>query len=72
VQGKGSVEMSVPALMLQPGTFEVTASIVDYSTTHTFDFLRNCTRFDVDLGHPRESGGPVVLGGAWGALVQGQ
>ena len=72
VQGKGSVEMSVPALMLQPGTFEVTASIVDYSTTHTFDFLRNCTRFDVDLGHPRESGGPVVLGGSWGGLKQGQ
>jgi len=68
VQGRGSVEMTVPALMLQPGTFEVTASIVDYSTTHTFDFLRNCTRFDVDLGHPRESGGPVALGGSWGNL----
>ena len=48
--GTGSVDMTVPALMLQPGTFEITASIVDYSTTHTFDFLRNCTRFDVDLG----------------------
>jgi ABC-type polysaccharide/polyol phosphate transport system ATPase subunit len=70
VEGKGSVDMTVPALMLQPGTFEVTASIVDYSTTHTFDFLRSCTRFDVDLGHPRESGGPVALGGWWGNLQQ--
>ncbi len=68
VTGTGSVDMTVPSLMLQPGTFEVTASIVDYSTTHTFDFLRNCTRFDVDLGSPRESGGPVALGGSWGNL----
>ncbi len=72
VEGKGSVDMTVPQLMLQPGTFEVTASIVDYSTTHTYDFLRNCTRFDVDLGEPRESGGPVALGGAWGNLRQGE
>jgi ABC-type polysaccharide/polyol phosphate transport system ATPase subunit len=66
--GTGSVDMTVPSLMLQPGTFEITASIVDYSTTHTFDFLRNCTRFDVDLGSPRESGGPVALGGSLGNL----
>ena len=71
VEGKGSVDMTVPNLMLQPGTFEITASIVDYSTTHTYDFLRNCTRFDVDLGTPRESGGPIALGGAWGNLRQG-
>ncbi len=70
VDGKGSVDMTVPALMLQPGAFEVTASIVDYSTTHTYDFLRNCSRFDVDFGRPRESGGPVALGGAWGNLHQ--
>ncbi len=71
VEGKGSVDMTVPSLMLQPGTFEITASIVDYSTTHTYDFLRNCTRFDVELGTPRESGGPIALGGAWGNLRQG-
>jgi ABC-2 type transport system ATP-binding protein len=71
INGTGSIDVTVPELMLQPGTFELTASIVDYSTTHTFDFLRNCTRFDVEIGHPRESGGPVALGASWGNLKQG-
>ena len=71
IEGTGSIDVTVPTLMLQPGTFELTASIVDYSTTHTYDFLRNCTRFDVEIGHPRESGGPVALGGSWGNLQSG-
>lgn len=70
LDGKGSIEMTVPNIMLQPGTFELTASIIDYSCMHTFDFLRNCLRFDVDRGTPRESGGPVALGGSWGNLQQ--
>lgn len=72
LEGGGSIDMRVPALALQPGSFEITASIVDYSTQHTYDFLRNCTRFDVDLGAPRESGGAVVLGGSWGNVQDGQ
>lgn len=69
IDGRGSVELTIPRLMLQPGTFDVLASIVDYTTTHTYDFLRHCYRFDtfVDAGAgvPRESGGIVALGGAW-------
>ncbi len=61
----GSVDLHVPRLMLQPGTYDVSASIVDYTTTHVYDYLRRGLRFDVEHGDPRESGGYVALGGTW-------
>jgi len=71
ISGTGSVDLVVSRLMLQPGTFDVLASLVDYTTTHTYDFLRHCYRFDVEAGEPRESGGIVALGGEWGNLRDG-
>jgi ABC-type polysaccharide/polyol phosphate transport system ATPase subunit len=61
----GTVDLHVPRLMLQPGTYDLSASIVDYTTTHVYDYLRRCLRFDVEHGDPRESGGYVALGGTW-------
>lgn len=68
ITGTGSVDLTVPRLALQGGTYDLNASIVDYTTTHVFDFLRGCGRFDVLDGTPRESGGIAVLGGTWGNL----
>ena len=68
ISGSGTIDLQIPRLMLQPGTFDVLASLVDYTTTHTYDFLRHCYRFDVEAGSPRESGGIVALGGEWGNL----
>jgi len=65
VTGEGTVELRIPRLMLQPGTYDLSASIVDYTTTHVYDYLRRCLRFDVENGEPRESGGYVALGGNW-------
>jgi ABC-2 type transport system ATP-binding protein len=65
IRGKGHVDLTVPSLMLQPGTYDLSASIVDYTTTHIYDYLRRCLRFDVEHGHPRESGGYLALGGRW-------
>ena len=72
IEGSGSIEFRIPRLMLLPGTFDISASIVDYSTIHVYDFHRHCYRFDVDHGTPRESGGVVSLGGSWGNLTKGQ
>jgi ABC-2 type transport system ATP-binding protein len=63
--GEGTVDLHVPNLMLQPGTYDLSASVVDYTTTHQYDYLRRCFRFDVEHGTPRESGGYVALGGQW-------
>ncbi len=69
IDGSGSIELTVPRLMLLPGTYDLHASIVDYTTQHTFDFVRRGYRFDVDHGSPRESGGIVSLGGSWQNLT---
>jgi ABC-2 type transport system ATP-binding protein len=65
IEGAGIVELRIPGLMLQPGTFDLLASVVDNTATHVYDFLRHCLRFDVLNGQPRESGGLVALGGTW-------
>ncbi|HEV2761263.1 MAG TPA: ABC transporter ATP-binding protein [Acidimicrobiales bacterium] len=65
IYGEGTVDLHVPHLMLQPGTYDLSASVVDYTTTHQYDYLRRCLRFDVEHGTPRESGGYVALGGKW-------
>jgi ABC-2 type transport system ATP-binding protein len=69
IEGRGYVDLQIPRLMLQPHTFDLIASIVDHTTTHTYDFLRHCYRFAVEPepGSPRESGGILALGGRWHA-----
>ncbi|GAB2685777.1 ABC transporter ATP-binding protein [Thalassiella azotivora] len=70
ISGTGHVDCRVPSLPLQPGTFDVIASVVDWTTQHVFDFLRHCYRFDVHLGQPRESGGIVAFGARWTDLEE--
>jgi ABC-type polysaccharide/polyol phosphate transport system ATPase subunit len=69
IEGQGHIDLEIPRLMLQPHTFDVIASIVDQTTTHTYDFLRHCYRFIVEPepGQARESGGILALGGRWRA-----
>jgi len=70
IEGRGYVDLVIPRLMLQPGTFELTASIVDYSMLHQFDFIKRFLRFDVEHGSIVESGGYLALGGTWGNLTE--
>jgi len=65
IEGSGSIDCRIPKVMLQPGTFAVSASVVDASTTHVFDYLRDAARFRVDRGTPFESGGYLALDGKW-------
>lgn len=65
LHGRGHVDFTVERLMLLQGTFDITASLYDYSLLHAFDFRHRALRFDVDPGVPRESHGVVSLGGEW-------
>ena len=65
IEGAGVVECRIPRVMLQPGRFQVMASIVDTSTTHVFDYLREAAWLTVDYGTPIESGGYLALDGRW-------
>lgn len=65
LEGEGHVDFHVERLLLLPGTYDLSASIVDHSCLHTFDFLKHAFRFDVEAGEPRETYGFVSLGGTW-------
>jgi ABC-2 type transport system ATP-binding protein len=69
IESTGTVDLTIPRLHLQEGTYDLHGSIVDYTATHTFDFVRNSFRFDVIPSTPRESGGIASLDGTWGNLV---
>ena len=66
ISGTGHVDLRVPHLMLLPGAYDISASLVDNDILHVFDFHLHALRFDVVPGNPHESfGGVVSLGGRW-------
>lgn len=68
LEGTGTIDLVIERLALQPGTFELSASVVDRSFAHVYDYHRRCIKLEVETGTPRESGGYVVLGGTWRGL----
>ena len=65
IEGSGEVVCRIPKLALQPGRFRVLASIVDSTTTHVFDYVREAAWVAVEFGDPVESGGYLALDGRW-------
>jgi ABC-2 type transport system ATP-binding protein len=66
IAGEGTVDLTVGALMLLPGTYDVTVSLMDHAAAHFFDCRQRALRFDVEPGKPHETfGGVVSLGGSW-------
>lgn len=65
IEGTGYIDLRLDRLMLQPGVFDLSASAVDHTCSHVYDFRKHALRFDVSPGSPRESGGLVALGGQW-------
>jgi ABC-2 type transport system ATP-binding protein len=65
VQGSGIIDLRVDRLMLVPGTYDLTVSMVNFTLTHTFDFRYRVLRFDVEAGDPYAEFGVVALDGTW-------
>ncbi len=65
IAGEVFVRFHVPRLMLLPGAYDVSASVVDRSLTTIYDFHRYCYPFFVETGPRRDSGGIVSLDGRW-------
>jgi ABC-type polysaccharide/polyol phosphate transport system ATPase subunit len=63
--GEGHVDLMIDNFPLLPGTYDITASVQDYSCLHDYDVRHRAFRFDVEQGEPRESTGFVTLGGHW-------
>lgn len=65
IEGTGRADCRISSIPLHPGTYTVTASIVDESATHTFDELREAAEFTVSSGPAQWSGGHVALPAHW-------
>lgn len=68
LEGKGSIDLHIPAIPLQPGTFYFNSSVVDESISHEYDQWAKAITFDVVVGTPRESGGLTTMNSRWGNL----
>ena len=65
LDGKGYIDVVIPALPLLPGTFNINTSVVDESLSHSFDQWVKAVRFEVIQGPARESGGVVAMSSKW-------
>lgn len=65
IDGHGVADLVVPALPLLPGTYDVSASLYDYTLAHPYDYRQHILRFDVDPGGSAEQHGVITLGGRW-------
>jgi ABC-2 type transport system ATP-binding protein len=65
IDGSGYVDLVIAPFPLLPGTYDLTASVSDFSCLHDYDVRHRAFRFDVEQGEPREPTGFVTLGGRW-------
>ena len=65
LDGSGWVDLVLDHFPLLPGTYDLTASLMDFTLAHPFDVRRNVLRMDVDRKGPVEPSGIVSLGGRW-------
>jgi ABC-2 type transport system ATP-binding protein len=65
--GEGEMLFRVPRLMLLPGSYDFSASIIDRTLTKTYDFHRYCYPFRMVHGDgtDHDSGGILRMGGRW-------
>jgi hypothetical protein len=65
ITGEGYVDVTIPSVHLQAGTFDLHASINDYTWTHRYDRWRFVVRFDVVSRPHHDTSGIVDLGASW-------
>ncbi|WP_182353690.1 ABC transporter ATP-binding protein [Flaviflexus huanghaiensis] len=65
IDGRGAVDLTIPRLNLQPGQYVFHGSIVNTTTEHVYDYVREAAAIGVKRGTPFESGGYVILDGRW-------
>jgi ABC-type polysaccharide/polyol phosphate transport system ATPase subunit len=65
IDGSGWVDLRMDRFPLLPGTYDITASLTDFTLAHPYDVRRNVLRIDVDRKGPVEPSGIVSFGGVW-------
>jgi ABC-type polysaccharide/polyol phosphate transport system ATPase subunit len=72
IDGSGYMDLHVERTLLLPGTYDVTASIWDYTITRPFDAIDRILRFDVIRGTPTDRLGFVSLDPKWTLVDDGR
>jgi len=65
IRGKGYVDFHVDGMPLVPGTYDLSASLYNFTLSHAYDYRLRSYRFDVEPGTPHAEFGLVALGGSW-------
>ncbi len=68
VKGRGHIDLRVERLLLVPGTYDLGASLTDYTGAYQYDVRHRAFRFEVVAGSPAERHGVMSLGGRWEGL----
>ena len=65
LDGSGWVDLVIEHFPILPGTYDITASLTDFTLAHPYDVRRNVLRMDVDRKGPVETNGILSLGVHW-------
>ncbi len=65
ITGDGHTDLRVDRLMLLPGTYDLSASVINFAQSKAYDSRYRTFRFDVETGDPAEDFGIMSLGGQW-------
>ena len=65
IAGDGYVDLVIDHLPLLPGTYDISASVHDFTQLHDYDVRHRALRFDVEPGEHKGAVGIVTMGGEW-------
>jgi Wzt C-terminal domain len=69
VVGVGFVDVRLDRLPLVPGTYDLSASLVNYTLSHFYDARHRAVRFDVEPGKPYAEYGILALDADWRGAI---
>jgi len=72
LEGRGRFEVRLPEVFLHPGSYLITAAVVDESGSTQIDHVRDIARFSVENGGKTWSGGFLALPAQWSAPLPAQ
>ena len=65
LDGTGWLDLHLDHFPLLPATYDISASVTDFTMAHPYDVRRNILRIDIDRKGEMEPEGIVSLGGRW-------
>ncbi|MPY96148.1 MAG: ATP-binding cassette domain-containing protein [Acidimicrobiia bacterium] len=71
IEGRGYLDFVIPRLLLIPGTYDLSAGVLDREMTRVYDRRHRAFRFHVGIGKPAELSGVSSLGGQFAGPLYG-